>query len=204
MVIAAIPIKPFGVAKARLAPVVGPEDRSRLGRAVAARTATLAVEAGAEVVIVVADDGVASWAKSQDFGVIREDPELGEGLNGAARTAARHADLLGLRWAIIHADLPVVTSGDLRVVFGIAEERSLIVPSHNGGTNIIAGGGAAFPFSYGAGSFHRHLAAMPDATVVATPRLSLDLDTPVDLARARASRAGGWLGGVLGDRPGTG
>ena len=56
MILAAIPIKPFGVAKARLAPVLGQAERSRLGRAIAARTAGLAAAAGAEVVVVTADE----------------------------------------------------------------------------------------------------------------------------------------------------
>ena len=196
--IAAIPIKPFGVAKARLAPVLGTAARSRLGRAVAARTAVLAVDAGADVVIVAADDGVTAWAKAHDFRVIREIPELGGGLNGAARSAARHAALLELPWMIVHADLPVVTRRDLQLVFNAARTSPVIVPSYDGGTNIIAATDAEFPFSYGAGSFHRHLAKMPGATVVATPRLSLDLDTPRDLERARSLPAGSWLEPVLG------
>ena len=196
--IAALPIKPFGVAKARLAPVLGPAGRSRLGRAVAARTAALAADVGAEVVIVTADDGVAAWAKENDFDVVREMPELGGGLNGAARSAARHAALLDLPWVIIHADLPVVTRQDLRLVFDAARTSPVIVPSYDGGTNLIAATDAEFPFSYGAGSFHRHLATVPRATVVATPRLSLDLDTPRDLDRARSSPAGRWLESVLG------
>ena len=196
--IAAIPIKPFGVAKARLAPVLGPAARSRLGRAVAARTAVLAADAGADVVIVAADDGVAAWAKAHGFGVVREMPELGGGLNGAARSAVRHAALLDMRWMIVHADLPVVTRSDLRLVFDAARAGPVIVPSYDGGTNLIAAADAEFPFSYGAGSFHRHFAEMPGATVVATPRLSLDLDTPRDLDTARSLAAGSWLEPVLG------
>lgn len=197
VILAALPIKPFGVAKARLAPVLGPAERSRLGRAIAARTAELTAAAGAEVCVVTADEGVAAWAKERELGVLREAPELGIGLNAAAAVAARHADRLGMRWAIVHADLPVATAADLDLVFGRAATDPVIVPSHDGGTNLIGGAGSRFPFSYGKGSFHRHLAHLPGATIITNPRLALDLDTPADLARARASPSGRWLEAVI-------
>ena len=198
MILAAIPIKPFGVAKARLAPVLGQAERSRLGRAIAARTARIAAAAGAEVIVVTADEGVAAWAETESIGVLREDPDLGGGLNGAATTAVRHATDLGVRWAIVHADLPVAAEGDLRRVFEAASRAAVIAPSYDGGTNAIGGGGGDFPFAYGAGSYHRHLASSPEATVITSPRLALDLDTPADLMRARSSPSGRWLESVLG------
>ena len=197
LILAAVPIKPFGVAKARLSPVLGPAARLRLGRAVAARTAALAAEAGADVIVVTPDDGVAAWAKGHDLLVIREDPGSGGGLDGAASTAARHAAQLGMRWVIVHADLVVATAADLQAVFSSAATGPVIVPSYDGGTNLIGGARDNFSFSYGIGSFHRHLAAMPGATVISAPRLALDLDTPDDLSRARSSPAGAWLEEVL-------
>ena len=197
LILAAVPIKPFGVAKARLSPVLGPTARSRLGRAVAARTAAMSAEAGAEVVVVTSDDGVAAWAKEHDLLIIREDPGFGGGLDGAASTAVRHAAQLGMRWVIVPADLPVATAMDLQAVFSAAATGQVIVPSYDGGTNLIGGSGDTFRFSYGIGSFHRHLAAMPDAAVISSPRLALDLDTPEDLTRARFSPAGAWLEEVL-------
>ena len=196
MILAALPIKPFGVAKARLSPVLGPARRSRLGRAVAAHTARCAADAGADVQVVTSDAGVAEWAKANEFGVIMEDPDLGAGLDGAATTAARHAARLGLRWAIVHADLPTATGGDLHHVFDAARHSPALVPSYDGGTNVIAGTGE-FEFSFGTGSFARHMARAPDATVITAPRLVLDLDTPRDLGLARSWPSGRWLEGVL-------
>ena len=198
-ILAALPIKPFGVAKARLSTVLGPAQRSRLGRAVAARTARCAAEAGADVQVVTADQGVAEWARGSELGIILEDPDLGIGLDGAAATAARHAGRLGLRWAIVHADLPVATSDDMRLVFDAAAAGTAIVPSYDGGTNVIAGAGT-YRFSFGRGSFARHLAAAPQAAVVVPPRLVLDLDTPRDLHLARSWPSGRWLESVLGER----
>jgi 2-phospho-L-lactate guanylyltransferase len=195
--LAALPIKPFGVAKARLSPVLGTSTRSLLGRAIAARTAALCGEAGADVHIVTADDGVAAWAKEHDLPVIPEDPALGRGLNGAARAVVRHAADLATPWAIVHADLPVATAADLQHVFAVAAAGPVIVPSYDGGTNLIGGTATAFHFFYGPGSFHRHLAAFPDATVISAPRLALDLDTPVDLSRTRTAPSGAWLEEII-------
>jgi len=96
-----------------------------------------------------------------------------------------HAARLGLRWAVIHADLPLVTVEDLAAFFGAMAGGAAIAPSHDGGTNVIGAGLAEFRFQYGPGSFHRHLAAVPGARVVCRPNLALDLDTPRDLERAQ-------------------
>ena len=61
-ILAAIPIKPFGVAKRRLSTRLDAPARSRLGKAVAARTAAAATDAGALVAIVTGDADVAAAA----------------------------------------------------------------------------------------------------------------------------------------------
>lgn len=198
MILAAIPIKPFGVAKKRLSPVLDAEQRSILGRAVAARTGAAVAAAGAEAVIVTGDDGVAAWAKELGMSVIAEDPRGRGGLNGAAATAARHAAGMGIPWAIIHADLPLADEADFRRVVQAAGRSPSIVASYDGGTNVITGFDPGFDFSFGPGSFRRHLARMPRATVVPRAGLALDLDTPRDLALARRAPAGAWLESVLG------
>ena len=194
-ILAAIPVKPFGVAKARLSSQLSPEQRARLGKAIAARTAILSRQAGAEVVVVTGDDGVAVWATALGFTVLPEGPVAS--LDAAARAVAVTATAGGRHWAIVHADLPLATAGDLRTVFAAAADGAVVVPSHDGGTNVLAGSDPAFPFAYGAGSFHRHLAASPRATVIAHPRLAMDLDTPADLAHASQARGGSWLAPFL-------
>lgn len=184
--IAAIPVKPFGVAKARLSPVMDAVARSRLGRFIAWRTASTAASAGATVVIVTADAGVAAWARDLGHEVVMEHPRHGSGLNGAAAAGVARAGEAGVPWAILHADLPIVGIGDLTRAFADGRRGWVLAPSHDGGTNLIAGPGLDFPFSYGPGSFRRHLGAVPGARVVSRPGLALDLDTPRDLARALA------------------
>jgi 2-phospho-L-lactate guanylyltransferase len=193
--LAAIPVKPFGVAKARLSGRLTADQRARLGKAVAARTAVMSRQAGADVVLVTGDDGVAEWAAALGFDVLAEGPVAS--LDAAARTAASAAAATRRRWVIVHADLPLATASDLRTVFAAAATSTVIVPSRDGGTNLLAGADPAFPFSYGTASFHRHLAAAPNARVVTHPRLAFDLDTPADLAYVRRARSGAWLAPFL-------
>ena len=196
-ILAAIPIKPFGVAKARLADRLDGPARSRLGKAVAARTAAAATDTGALVAIVTGDEGVARWARSLGYLTIDEAMSPSSGLNGAAEAAVFEATRRQRSWAVIHADLPLVTPAALQIVFSQASSSIVLVPAHDGGTNVIAGRGTAINFSYGPGSFHRHLANYPNARVISHPELALDLDTGRDLIRAFDHHAGRWLGRYL-------
>jgi 2-phospho-L-lactate guanylyltransferase len=187
--LAAVPIKPFGIAKQRLAPILDAPSRSRLGKAIAANTLSAVAAAGVEVAVVTADPDVAAWTMRQGVPVIA-DP--GTGLDDAA-AAGVAAAVDG--WAIIHADLPWLQPADLAAVLGARPPGGItLAPAADGGTSVIAGTGG-FPFSYGPGSFARHLAAavaLPHAVVVRAG-LALDLDTPTDLEVARSHERGDWL-----------
>lgn len=177
-----IPVKGFGLAKARLAGVLDAAARSALGRRVAGRTVDVAraVVGGDSVLVVTGDAGVVAWAQAIGVTVIDEGPG---GLDGAAAAVVAAAD--GQPWAVLHADLPLLTRGDLAAALAVADEAgAAIAPSSDGGTSLIASTGG-FPFAYGEGSFQRHLRAIPEAAVVVRPGLALDLDTPADLVAAR-------------------
>lgn len=187
--IVGIPIKPFGIAKARLSPVLDAARRSQVGKAVAAHTARSVLASGARPVIVTGDAGVARWAASQGWDTLAEPP--GGGLDGAAAAVA--AAVTG-RWAVLHADLPTLNANELRAAW--ATDGVVLAPSRDGGTSLIAAAGR-FDFRYGPGSFHRHLSASPGAQVLARPGLALDLDTPADLRLAVRLPAGCWLRAML-------
>lgn len=189
-ILAALPIKPFGVAKQRLSERLDSATRSRLGKAIAERTAAAATDAGALVAIVTGDSGVKRWAQGHGYLTIAE-PDSPPGLDGAAEAAIFEATRRQSPWAVIHADLPLVTPAALREVFAAAERGTVLVPSYDGGTNVVAGRGTMFRFAYGEASFHRHFAMNPGAQVLTNPQLALDLDTTDDLDRALES--GGWL-----------
>jgi 2-phospho-L-lactate guanylyltransferase len=192
-ILAALPIKPFGVAKQRLSPRLDAATRSRVGKAIAERTAAAAIDAGALVAIVTADSGVRRWARTRGYLTIAEPESPRSGLDGAAEAVVLDATRRQRPWAVIHADLPLVTPAALRAVFAAAERGTVLVPSYDGGTNVVAGRGSSFRFAYGEASFHRHLAMNPDAKVLTNPQLALDLDTTDDLDRALWLDVSGWF-----------
>ncbi len=194
-VLAGVPVKPFGVAKARLSPRLDGPARRRLGQALALRTADVVAAAGAEVAIVTGDAHVSGWAASNGLEVI---PEPGPGLDAAAAAVVAAAAVSGRPWALVHADLPIVEPSDIEAVLAaLAGQRVVLAPARDGGTNVVAGE-VPFPFRFGPASFHRHARhAAGRAAVVTRPGLALDLDTPADLGAALAHPGGAWLAGYV-------
>lgn len=177
-----VPVKSFGAAKLRLAPVMDAAEREALVRSMAA---TVVRAAGRlPVAVVCDDDAVAAWARNVGAGVVWAP---GRGLDGAvadgvAALAAGGAD----RVIVAHADLPL--AANLAWV-GRFPGVTLVPDCRDDGTNVAAiPTGAGFRFAYGAGSFARHAAAalrlgLP-LRVVRDPRLGRDVDVPADLAPA--------------------
>ena len=166
------------------------ETRSLLGRALAERTAALAVDAGLIPVLVAGDGEVAEWALLHGFPSI---PDPGEGLDAAALAGARWATEAASEWIVVHTDLPLLTAfelEDLNKALSVA--GSVIAPSADGGTSALGASGPA-DFAYGPGSFHRHLGRFPAASIIATPGLLHDIDTFADLESARRHPLGAWL-----------
>jgi 2-phospho-L-lactate guanylyltransferase len=183
----AIPVKPFGVAKARLSPVLDARQRSLLGKQIAAHTVVEARSTGARVAVVTGNGGVANWAEDLGVEVVAESIEYGSGLDGAAAAATAEADRTGSNWMILHADLPHLSRGDLKEAMDrFRPDRYVLAPSYNGGTTLLMGAGP-FPFHYGPASFHHHLRSAGERAEVLVRRgLALDLDTPHDLETAQA------------------
>jgi 2-phospho-L-lactate guanylyltransferase (CobY/MobA/RfbA family) len=106
-------------------------------------------------------------------------PDPGHGLTAAATAAVKRVGTSP--WILLHADLPRVSAASLIEVAAAASGATVLVPSHDGGTNVIASSGP-FPFAYGLGSFHRHFAKAPDAIIISNAELSIDIDSPIHLA----------------------
>lgn len=174
-----VPVKAFSEAKLRLAPALSPERRASLARTMAGR---VIASAGLLPVAVVCDDkDVAAWARGKGALVVWEP---GQGLNRAVQAGVAHLGSLGVEQLVVAAgDLPL--ADDLQWVTrfpGIT-----IVPDrHHDGTNVICVPPAAgFTFSYGPGSFVRHLEEarrllVPIRVVHSSP-LAWDVDVPADL-----------------------
>jgi 2-phospho-L-lactate/phosphoenolpyruvate guanylyltransferase len=192
-VVIGIPVKPFPAAKQRLAAVLDADARARLGRSLAERTVRAVLDAGAEPLILSADDAVTAWARSIDVDVLCDE---GSSLDQAAHQAVRTIRARPAAWAILHADLPTITGNDLRpALAALAAGASVLAPSSDGGTSLLGSSLDRFEFSYGPGSFRRHLARLASHSphIVTNRGLALDLDTPDDLRAAAAAAGGAWL-----------
>lgn len=175
-----VPVKAFAHAKVRLAPALGPADRETLAREMATRV--VASAGGLPVAVVCDDRDVAAWARSLGALVIWEP---GRGLNGAVEEGvARLADAGADTVIVAAGDLPLAT--DLRLMTGFPGVTIVPDRRHDGTNVITVPARAGFYFSYGPGSFSRHVdearrIGLP-VRVLRSPTLEWDVDLPADLA----------------------
>lgn len=187
-----IPVRSFRLGKQRLGGVLNEAARVRIGQDLADHVATTVAAAGGIPMIITADPAVAEWATLSGF---PSSPDPGRGLDAAAGTGVDWAIAAGSEWVVLHADLPLLSAGDIRLLIQVLSVgRQPISPSSDGGTSAI-GGREEFRFSFGVSSFHRHLARLTDPEVVARVGLALDIDSPDDLAAARQAGVGWQSGG---------
>jgi 2-phospho-L-lactate guanylyltransferase len=160
----------------RLRSVLTTARRADLSKELCARAVAAAQEAGLRVAIVSSSEAVMAW--TQMIGV-EWLPDPGEGLSAAAASAV--ASMNEAPWMVMHADLPLVSSRAVHAIAEASVKRTVLVPSSDGGTNVIASRGS-FAFSFGPNSFERHFATVPTAAVMPGPELSIDIDTPLHLS----------------------
>jgi 2-phospho-L-lactate/phosphoenolpyruvate guanylyltransferase len=195
---AVVPVKPFEVAKLRLAPVLSKLERICLARAMLEDVLD-AIGAGrriAGLIVVTRDADAAAMARQRGAIVFAE--ESGVRLNGALNLAVRHlAGIGGSGMIILPADIPHVTARTLdgvAVLLGRPPAVVLAEAISDGGTNIFACRPAdAVASSFGPDSFHRHLRAALRAgiapRVIAHENVGRDLDRPEDLTAFLAVRS---------------
>src|SRR5689334_16067463 len=108
-----IPLRSFTLGKARLADALDADARATLARTMAERV--VAASRDYPVVVVSSAPEVVTWARDLELAT-RTDPGS---LNGAATLGQRWAHEQGLaRYAIVHADLPHITTVDHILVDG--------------------------------------------------------------------------------------
>lgn len=174
-----VPVKAFGEAKRRLNPALPAAARQSLARRMA--TGVLAAARPLPVAVVCDDLEVADWARAAGALVIWEP---GRGLNGAVEAGVAHLGAMGVTSVVVaHGDLPhPARLGALSPFDGI----TLIPDRKEDGTNVIdLPTGSGFEFSYGPGSFSRHLTECSrlgiPVRILHDPELALDIDLPEDL-----------------------
>ncbi|GLK86485.1 2-phospho-L-lactate guanylyltransferase [Ancylobacter defluvii] len=207
---AVVPVKPFGLAKQRLAATLAPQARARLARAMledvlAALRQAEAPPGGtfgglggldgfgglAGTLIVSAEPAVAELARAYRAEWLAE-PEVA-GLNAALARAARH--LAARRAAglmVLPGDIPGLAAAEVAQVIAAHPAGGVsLVAAHDGqGTNaLLATPPEVIGFAFGPGSLAAHRAAVQAAGVpvrvhagAALPGLGFDVDAPGDLA----------------------
>ena len=174
-----IPIRSFDDALSRLESVLNPTERRSLMRDLA--TGVLAAARPLEVFVATDDDEVAAWTRTQSAEVIRVRTS---GLSASVAVAVDQLQPRGYRRLVVaHADLPRVHD-----LGGMVGPGLVIAPDrHRDGSNVMCvPTDVGFRFSYGPGSFQRHVAEAErlelTVKVVDDPTLAWDLDNPDDLA----------------------
>jgi 2-phospho-L-lactate/phosphoenolpyruvate guanylyltransferase len=178
-----VPVKAFAAGKARLAPALSASAREALARTMAERV--IGAAAPLPVAVACDDDDVATWARAHGAEVVWTP---GVGLDGAVQQGCELLVAGGAaRVVVSHADLPRA-SGLVRLADPADDfAGSTFVPDRrDDGTNVICvPTRVGFEFSYGPGSFQRHIAETERLglpfRVVREPRLGWDVDHPADL-----------------------
>ncbi len=189
MDIGVIPVKPLLAAKSRLAGRF--DEDTRLGIARALLRDALDLAAGTPALgwlIVTSDEEVKSSAVGAGFEVL---DETGTGLNEALALAARAASERGAdSLTVVPSDVPLASSYDLNDLLDTgATSDVVVVPAGNdGGTNgLYLRPPNLIEPRFGPASLNAHIASAERegfrCSILALPRLALDIDTPEDVDR---------------------
>ncbi|MGP3790583.1 2-phospho-L-lactate guanylyltransferase [Pseudomonas sp. B392_1p] len=202
---AVVPVKNFSAAKSRLGTCLGSSQRARLAWAMAADviTALKASNAADRLYMLSDSSDTCGLAAALDITWLDEAsvtalPGLNAGIAGVARLAARDGATALL---VIHADMPLLTADDIRLVVSTwqaldGDQRVVMVRSNDGGTNLLlAEHPQAFTYHYGPDSHARHsrecIRRHCANTTIKLSSTALDVDSVDDFhSLARAARDG--------------
>ncbi len=191
---AIVPVKPLRRGKSRLKEVLSEEKRAILNYSMLKKTLqTLAEEPEIGQVLVVSRDPAAlALAREQGARTVMEEgsPELNLALTRASAVAKRYGAAGVL---IIPADLPLLSSSDLKLFLGKAGNppEMIISPDRRwDGTNaLLMNPIGSIEFMYGPGSLYKHInqakAKNIHTVVFPLPTIGFDLDLPEDLEMLR-------------------
>lgn len=187
---AIVPVKPLRRGKSRLSSVLSQDERTALNQSLLINSLkTLSSVDAIDTILVVSRDP-AALTIARDYGArtVLEDgnPELNTALRRAALVAKTY---LANEVMVIPADLPLLKKTDIEFILSFAGKppEIIIAPDRRrDGTNALYINPAGLiQFSYGPGSFDRHLALAEKVharvEIIDIPSLGLDLDLPEDL-----------------------
>lgn len=185
---AIIPVKHLDSAKSRLGPAVSLSERVSLSLKMLGRVLAAVSDVEQVTALVVSRDSRALGLAVSSGVQTLED--RWNGLNPCLEGAAQWCAGKGARsLLVLHADLPLITPGDIRALLdmGLSTPSVVLAPCRrNEGTNaLFMRPPGIIPFAFGPGSFtaHQKLAfqRLVAAAVYRSPTIALDLDTEEDL-----------------------
>jgi 2-phospho-L-lactate guanylyltransferase len=188
---AIIPVKPLNRAKSRLSQVLTPDERQQLAESMLRHVlATVRDVPQVMGTLVISRDGKA-LAIAREFGartvVESGAPELNDALMRATQVVARWR---GSAILILPADLPLIAPEDVACMLEMGlTDRTVVIATdqHQDGTNaLFIRPPGLIGYSYGVGSYHRHIDMArrvgAEVKLYESQRLMLDIDMPDDLA----------------------
>jgi 2-phospho-L-lactate/phosphoenolpyruvate guanylyltransferase len=183
-----VPVKDLSQAKQRLSPVLSPEERFSLARAMCQDVFTTIASWSAHppVAVVTTDPFALDLAARFRFDVISDN---NSGETSAIEFATSESIRRGAKSTlVIPADIPLIERDELlRIVESVPPSGTLLVPDAAGrGTNAAWRAPAdLFPLRFGNDSFLPHLEAAKktgfDCVVLELPGIARDVDRPDDL-----------------------
>jgi 2-phospho-L-lactate guanylyltransferase len=187
---AVLPIKPLVRGKSRLAPVLSPMQRERLSLGMLLHNIHLlkGLSSISNIMVISRDTKVLSIARDLGVYTVQESgqPELNPALMRASKLIHTWG---GDAMLILPSDVPLVAAEDIDQIVHLGRFPATLViapdASKDGTNALLVNPPGLISYSYGTGSFQRHVAAaeLAGATVEVyeSERLALDVDTPEDL-----------------------
>jgi 2-phospho-L-lactate guanylyltransferase len=185
-----VPIKDLRGAKQRLMPILSPEERVQLARAMAEDVFDALVPFASDpgVAVVSGDMWASQQAKARKFTIILDDVQMGE--SAAIEMATSFCLNNGTDYSVVFpADIPLISADEIREVLAAIPPRGcVVVPAGDGrGTNgILRRPADLIPLRFGNDSLLPHLAAARATghplEIRNLPGIALDVDRPEDLA----------------------
>jgi 2-phospho-L-lactate/phosphoenolpyruvate guanylyltransferase len=192
---AVVPVKPLIRAKSRLADVLTPKERENLSLKMLVRVLETLKTADVITNVLVISRDTHVLAVARDIGVHTVQESGQPELNSALTRATSLLQSWGVEATLIlPADLPLLSKEDVAAMIQLGRYNGTVVISPDAnleGTNaMLLHPPALIPYSYGSGSFHRHIQSAKSADAIVhiyeSERLRVDVDTPNDLMNYQA------------------
>lgn len=185
-----IPVKPLRRSKSRLANVLTEDERTKLNFNMLDNTLSIlkGISSITDILVISRDPSALTLARSHNAKTIQEDGE--PGLNLALKRAVIIAKAYSAQSImILPADLPLLTGQEIQSIIDkiTTSPIMIIAPDRRmDGTNMLLCSPVdLIDFSYGPGSFERHLrqaqSKKAEINVIQMSSVGLDIDLPEDL-----------------------